>query len=437
MPAAERGLRHWLLLFALCLATVGASARAQDSQAPAPTAALAAAPAATLPTTSPASGNVAPVVAAPRIGVVTMEPGDAFWERFGHDAILVIDPATGRGTSYNFGFFDPTEAGFVGNFVRGRMMYYLVALPIEEDLASYREEGRGVGVQWLALDDWQARALASALADNARPEHARYRYDYFRDNCASRVRDALDTAMGGRLHEQLTGRSQGNSWRSESVRLAWPAKWMALGFHLGLSGVADRPLSRWEEAFIPMRLRDSLREATRADGRPLVASEQQLLPNKLPAPPSEMPTWRVPALFAGLLLLVGVQALGARRPRLLAGLALVFWTLAGLLGALMLYLWLGTEHTAAWGNENLLLLSPLALLALPGGWRVARGRAPTSHWATLLWVLAGSAAIAGFLKFLPFRPQQNLEWVLLLLPLHLALARVFTGKHVPAAPTVR
>jgi hypothetical protein len=370
--------------------------------------------------------------AAPRIGVVTMEPGDAFWERFGHDAILVVDPGTGEGTSYNFGFFDPTEPGFVGNFVRGRMMYYLVALPIGEDLATYRDEGRGVAVQWLALDPAQARALSAALRRNAQPEHARYRYDYFRDNCSSRVRDALDAALGGRLRAQLAGRSQGNTWRSESVRLAWPAKWMALGFHLGLAGAADRPLSRWEEAFIPMRLRDSLREATRADGRPLVSSEQVLLPNRLPAPPAAMPTWRVPALFAGLALLVLVPVLGRRRPRLLAGLALGWWLASGLLGCLMLFLWFGSEHQAAWGNQNLLLLSPLALLALPGAWRVARGRPAGARWHAILWTLAGSAALAGFLKFLPFLAQQNLEWVLLLLPLQLGLARAFAPRPTAA-----
>ena len=42
-------------------------------------------------------------------------------------------------------------------------------------------------------------ALAAALAQNARPENARYRYDYFTANCATQVRDALDTAMGGAL----------------------------------------------------------------------------------------------------------------------------------------------------------------------------------------------------------------------------------------------
>jgi hypothetical protein len=359
----------------------------------------------------------------PRVGVLVMEPGEVFFERFGHIAILVEDPASGASTSYNFGFFDPTEEGFVGNFVRGKMLYYLVPLPLAEDLAQYRDEGRGVTLQWLDLDPVQARAMAADLATNALPANRRYRYDYYLDNCSTRVRDVLDRALGGALKQQLEGRSRGNTWRSESVRLAWPAKWMAFGFHLGLGGVADKPLSRWDEAFIPMRLRESLREAKLGDGRPLVVAEEQLLPHRLALPPDEEPRWRVPALFTGLALALAVTWLGGRRPRLLAGLALPFWLLAGLLGALMAFLWLGTEHYAAHGNENLLLLSPLALGLLPGGWRVARGRECGRAFRILLWTLAGLAAVAGFLKFLPFRPQQNVEWVLLLLPLHLALAR--------------
>ena len=72
---------------------------------------------------------------APRIGVVTMGPGDIFWERFGHDAIVVDDPARPGPVSYNFGFFDLEEDGFAQRFAKGEMRYLLVALPLEEDLA--------------------------------------------------------------------------------------------------------------------------------------------------------------------------------------------------------------------------------------------------------------------------------------------------------------
>lgn len=235
----------------------------------------------------------------------------------------------------------------------------------------------------------------------------------------------LDAPYRGLLRQQLSSRSQGNTYRSESVRLAWPEKWMALGFHLGLSEAADRPLSRWEEAFIPMRLRDSLREVTLPDGQPLVAQEIELLPHYISQPPSETPSWRVPVLFGGIALAIAILWLGHRQPRLLAGLALLFWLIAGLLGAVMLFIWFGSAHVFCYGNENLLLLSPLCLLLLPGGWHVLRGNAAAPRFKLLLWIIAGGAAIAGFLKFLPFRPQENIEWVLLLLPMHLALARVF------------
>jgi hypothetical protein len=204
---------------------------------------------------------------------------------------------------------------------------------------------------------------------------------------------------------------------------------MALGFDLGMAGAGDRPLTRWEEAFIPMRLRDSLREVKLADGRPLVQSEQIVLPHRLPFPPEETPQWRVSALFLGMALAVGVLALGKRRPRLLAAFALLFWLIAGLLGSVMTFLWLGSEHVFAHGNQNLLLLSPLCVLLLPGGWRVARGKAATPSFRFWLWIMAGMAAVAGFLKFLPFLPQQNLAWVLLLLPLHWALARALAPKR--------
>ena len=102
------------------------------------------------------SGMV-PAHAAPRIGVATMQPGEIFFERFGHNAIVVDDPALGEPVSYNFGYFDLEEPDFVSRFVRGDMRYRLVALPLAQDLAHYREVGRGVSVQW-----WQlARGHAS------------------------------------------------------------------------------------------------------------------------------------------------------------------------------------------------------------------------------------------------------------------------------------
>ena len=383
----------------------------------------------------PAASTPAPAAAgteavAPRIGVVTMQPGTVFFERFGHDAIVVIDPLSGQATSYNFGYFDPSEDDFISRFVRGDMMYYLVALPLQQDLSYYDETGRGASVQWLDLRPDQARALAADLAERAKPENARYHYDYYTANCATMVRDAIDGALGGGLHSQLSGRSRGNTYRSESVRLASPSPWMWLGFDIGLGPFADQPLSRWQEAFVPMRLADALRQVRNSEGRPLVQAEQELLPHRIAPEPTESPRSWWPWLLCGLIAAAGVVALRRRR-RLLGGLALPFWLFCGIGGALLTYLWGFSAHQAAWANRNLLQLSPLCLLLVPAAITLLRGRVPRAWFRFVLWAVAGVSLLGLVLHWLTLQAQYNLQWIVLLLPIHVALAWVLGRRDLP------
>ena len=377
--------------------------------------------------------SLSALAAAPRIGVATMQPGEIFFERFGHNAIVVVDTETGAATSYNFGYFDPSESDFVGNFVKGVMQYYLVALPLDQDLSQYRDSGRGVNLQWLDLTPEQAQSLADALATRSQPEHARYRYDYFTSNCSTQVRDALDTALGGKLKPQLAGRSRGNTYRSESVRLASPALWMWLGFDLGLGPSADTPMSRWEEGFVPMRLADSLREAKNSAGRPLVQAEVELLPHRIAPEPAEAPRRWMPWLFAGLAIGIALAVAGRRWPRATALIALPFWLACAIGGGLLIFLWGFSEHWAAWRNHNLLLLNPLCLLLIPGAVSVLRRRNPGALFRGVLIAVAVVALFAWFVQWLPFAfgYQYNQTWVALLVPIHLAFAYVF--KRPPHA----
>lgn len=402
MPRSERRRAAiWLRAFAIALLLLTWPALAQDPASP-----------------------------PPRIGVATMQPGEVFFERFGHNAVVVDDPAAPAPLSYNFGYFDPEEPDFVSRFLRGDMRYQLMALPLAEDLAYYRDVGRGVSIQWLDLDPAQARRLAAALAENARPRNARYRYDYFTDNCSTRVRDALDDALDGLLWRQLQGRSRGNTYRGDAVRLASPAPWMWIGFDIGLGPAADRPNALWEDSFVPMRLAGALRSIRHPDGRPLVRSETVIVEHRQAAEPVERPRRLWGWLLAGLALGAAVIVLGRRAPRALAATALPFWALCTALGALMLLLWLGTGHRFAWHNHNLLLFNPLCVLLLPGGWRLARGRAPGPlfGWALMSIVVIGIVAL--FLHWLPVLPQRNAAWLSLLLPVHVALMLAF--RRTPA-----
>lgn len=368
------------------------------------------------------------LTAAPRIGVVTMQPGEEYWSRFGHNAILVESP-DGERLLYNYGFFDFDQDGFLARFLRGRMLYQLAVLPYARDLAYYDQEGRGVSLQWLRLEPAQASGLAEFLQWNARPENAEYRYDYFLDNCATRVRDALDQALGGSLKSQLVGRSRGLTYRSESQRLSAPVPWLYLGIDIGLGPRADRVMSRWDEGFVPMRLAEALREARATDGGPLVAAELELLPHRLAATLDEPPLLRYWFMAAGALLALAFWRLGRTQQTharlafcLLAG---GFWLICAVGGSVLLGLWLFTDHLVAHANANLLLLNPLgfALLGALPALRRARMPPPSLRWLAFAIAVAGTALLLG--DSMRLLTQNSIDWLVLVLPSHWALWQAF------------
>lgn len=357
----------------------------------------------------------------PRIGMVTMQPGQEFWSRFGHDALVVLDQDTDQAISYNFGFFDPREPDFVQRFIRNDMRYRLVALPFDQDMAQYGYEGRGVSIQWLNLTPAQAREMAEALRVNALPENAYYRYQYFDDNCATRVRDAIDRALGGALRRQSEGRSHGNTLRSEAVRLSKPDLWMWATLDILIGPEGDKPVPVWAESYVPARLADALREVKTDQGQPLVEAERELLPHRIaPAPvATPLPWW--PWALVGLALGGAFAWIGDRSPRVLAFVALPLWGVLGVIGGLLVYAWFGTGHNYIWENRNLLLFNPLCLLLLLGGFRALRGRETGRLFVWLTALVALSSLAALFFYWLPVYPQRNVHWIALWLPIHAGL----------------
>lgn len=365
----------------------------------------------------------------PQISLITFGPGSLYWERFGHNAILVETRFGAR--LYNYGFFDFQQENFFLNFARGRMLYQLGVQAWPDALAIYQADGRWAYQQKLDLDPGQRRRLAYLLAHNAQPENAEYRYDYFNANCSTRVRDALDEASGGALRRASAGRSSGRSYRFEATRLIAPDLALALGMDLGMGPAADAPLDLWQQSFVPMVLMDVARQARvrLADGseRPLVAEAGWLLESSLHAEPATPPRWLVQALLLGLgsaaaliLLQRARRHRGARRA--FATLAVLLTLLSALGGLILLAGWLATEHWVMAANRNLLLLNPLGLLLLPTLFasRRADWQPRLRHWL-LAGLIAFGACMTPLLLLLP-GAQQNLPWIALWLPVHAALA---------------
>ena len=355
------------------------------------------------------------------VDLMTVEPGQIYWQRFGHNA-LIVSYDDGRRISYNFGYFDFEQPGFLTRFLRGRMLYSALALDADLDLAGYLEEGRVVRLQRLQLPAAALTQLDADLREQVQPANSEYRYDYYRNNCSTKVRDALDRALDGQLKRDTAGRSRGLSYRDYTLVSTAPVLWLYAGTHLGLGQAVDRPISLWDEQFLPAQLAEwvsELRLSNAAGGRYPLVVEDRVLSGPWPSLgdfPERWPWWLALGLIwaAAFRLPGGAGAL----TRAASG---ALW---GLVGLGLLGLWF-TDHWAAHRNENLLLYSPLWLLAIPAlyarGGRLARV-------ALNLALLA--AALALCLKVLPALYQQNWEWLCLSLPPMLVLwwrARVNAG----------
>lgn len=361
------------------------------------------------------------------VTLLTYETGGRVWERFGHNAIWIHDAAAGSDHHYDYGRFDFGQAHFFFHFAQGKMWYSMGdATDPAGVIAFYAAEGRKIWAQELDLTPAQRVALRDFLAWNIRPENAGYAYNYYLDNCSTRIRDALDKAVGGAIRRSAT-RPSGFTWRDETRRLDENNLFLYTGLMALLGEPVDVEMSRWEQMFLPGRVREQLDSVriTGADGveRPLVKSERILaVGGRWPVPerPSQW-TWRYLALgliLGGLLAAMGRSAVHALGVVYLA-VATLWELVAGVVGLIITWLWGLSSHMVAHWNENILLFNVLSLalaIALP---LAVRGNPRAEKAARRLAVgVTTLAALALLIKLWPAFHQSNLDLIALALPVH-------------------
>src|SRR5688500_7586479 len=193
-----------------------------------------------------------------KVSVVAFGPHEHPFFKFGHNAIL-IEHSDGQGAVYNFGMFDFSSPALIPKFALGRSMYWLARTPRDATLRAYAEDNRTVEIQELDLTAEQRKTVLERPEENARPQNRYYLYDYFFDSCSTRVRGVVDAAVGGRLRSAASAPAR-LSFRGHALRLTADLPWEYVALAFGLGTTADRPITRFEEGFIPMELRDTLRE---------------------------------------------------------------------------------------------------------------------------------------------------------------------------------
>jgi hypothetical protein len=386
--------------------------------------------------------------AQPAIHLVTIGPGAPVWTRFGHSALIVAHAGAGSGTAYNYGMFSFEQEHFVLRFLQGRMLYWMHGFAADAHLREHMAQDRTIWIQELSLTPSQRDSLARFLAWNDRDANRFYRYDYYLDNCATRIRDALDMVLGGRIRAQTdTPSVTAPTYRFHTRRAFAGAPLVYAGTLLALGQPVDRPTTPWEEMWLPEAMQRHLRSVTvtAVDGstRPLVRSERMVFEGAYRLPEQPPGGWTVGAMLIGLVIGVGI-VVGARRwdrsraVRFGVSTLVFVWVLvSGVLGGISLALWTLTDHWATAWNENLLQFSPIALaLAAALPFALRGGPRARSAVRVLALTIATGSVLGAVLQLLPGFSQVNGPVVAAGLPLNLGLA-VFALRLDGATPRRR
>lgn len=312
------------------------------------------------------------------LSVITCGPGTELYSTFGHSAFRLKDPETGVDRVYNYGMFDFNTPGFYLKFIQGKLPYMLGAYNFNYFYRSYQREGRWISEQVLNLNHNQVQQLVSFLDNNSLDANKFYKYDFFTDNCATKIRDVLDENLVSPINYNFSYEVTGKTYRMLLHDDLKHKPWAKFGIDLALGSMIDREITAYDYQFLPQYILESLNKAT-IDGAALTQAPRMIL---LERPNEKTETWSTPTLmFWGIAFFAFLISVNDRRKNALhKSFDSLLFLSSGLAGLVLLFLWFGTDHVPTKWNWNFLWLSPIGLLMLVKAFK-------KSNFLSNLWVL--------------------------------------------------
>ena len=362
--------------------------------------------------------------------LMTFDHGDQIPTWFGHTALMVRDKRFGAERVYNYGMFSFAPDMLV-KFLMGRLEFWVAQTSYRGTIAVYKRESRGIREQVLNLSPEKRLEIAKFLDWNVQPENRYYMYDHYFDNCATRIRDVIDKAVGGQL-KVAADKPARYSLRGHTRRHTQRNPYVDFILTFWMNHEIDVPIKIWDEMFLPTELERVLDQNTYVNEKgetvPLVLEKRILAEGKRAEVP-ESPNFAHPwfailgAVLGGAGL--GLRRLRARKPekrgvRIGVGAYFVFLGLLVGIPGLILGLFPFTEHTITHWNINLLLASPLSALFMPFGVAIVFGSKRAERWnERLLDVIAVLTIVA--ILVAPFVSQVYWLPLAFFVPLNLCL----------------
>jgi hypothetical protein len=340
-----------------------------------------------------------PLTPEAEISIITCGPDTGeLYAAFGHSAIRVYDPQQEIDLAYNYGVFNFDQPHFYLNFARGYLYYKLGVYFYPHFRDYYIRHNRFVHEQVLNLTAEQKQRVFDYLEWNARPENQTYRYDYFYNNCATKIRDVFAETLGPELKFDGSFIRTNYTIRELTDLYLDPQPWGDLGIDICLGLPMDKVATPYEYMFLPDYIEYSFDNAS-IGNIPIVKSKAVVYQS---APVITEFTifhpWVVMNLF--LLLTLALSYYDWKRKNISKWFDVTVFSVVGWIGVLLFLLWVATDHQAAACNFNLLWAFPLHAVVI---WILLKKK--SSVWLKKYFQGTG-LLLAATLIFWVWLPQQ-------------------------------
>lgn len=295
-----------------------------------------------------------------QISLVTCAPGNELYSIFGHTAIRVFDSTNGSDVFYNYGTFDFDDPNFLVKFVRGKLDYYLSVESANDFFLRYQNERRTVTEQVLALSPQEKKSILQALLINISGNNKYYKYDFLFDNCTTRARDIIK-GRSSFSQEKLV--PPGTTFRNmlyvylDSSGMCWSK----LGIDILLGSKIDKPVTIEQSNFLP----DYLMFAFDSSNAKHKLIEDKKVYKAFGVNNISKNNSQPLLVFGSLFLLMLLASFSKNKfiQNTYHYSSLFFVFITGIIGVLLLFMWLGTDHKSCSYNYNILWALPTNFIA--------------------------------------------------------------------------
>ena len=297
-----------------------------------------------------------------KFSILSIGEGSSLADAFGHTGIRIRDTITNDDIVFNFGIYDFNSPNFYSNFVKGRPQYKLGVQKYKNFSKNYKKENRYIIEHVINLNENSTKKIIELLVENLK--NPNYTYDYLRDNCATRVADILIDKSSNKLKTESLNEQGANTYRNLIHSKINENSWGALGIDICLGAVIDKKITLRETLFLPENLMNYLTQIQKEN--PQLIS-QQIIFNTRGLKKLPVTKIFISPLFINILLsiiIIFFTLLSFKRGYWIKSIDFIIYSVTGIIGLLIIYLWFFSNHFASAQNFNFLWAFPFNLMMI-------------------------------------------------------------------------